>query len=172
MNKKIVFFDGDGTLWYPRSTGRTLKPWWIYEDPRFRNSYLDHLILDPDALEVLTGLRKANCKIVVLSTVPKAISRPHKILKAKIEKLGMRCLLDGFHATKEYPEAKGLKIIELLKKYNLRKSDALMVGDSYRWDYKSAVKTGIDAVLINCPYHEESIPEDVVCADALSEIRF
>lgn len=30
--KKTVFFDGDGTLWYPKTTRRTRKPWWIYLD--------------------------------------------------------------------------------------------------------------------------------------------
>lgn len=29
-NKKIIFFDGDGTLWYPKKTKWTKKPHLIY----------------------------------------------------------------------------------------------------------------------------------------------
>jgi hypothetical protein len=34
MNKLIIFFDGDGTIWYPKATKRKVKPHWIYSDPK------------------------------------------------------------------------------------------------------------------------------------------
>ena len=35
--KKVVFFDGDGTLWYPKTTKRTAAPHWVYLDPAITN---------------------------------------------------------------------------------------------------------------------------------------
>ena len=31
--KKIIFFDGDGTLWYPKKTKYKEHPVWLYRDP-------------------------------------------------------------------------------------------------------------------------------------------
>ena len=31
-NKTIIFFDGDGTIWYPKNTKRKVAPHWIYSD--------------------------------------------------------------------------------------------------------------------------------------------
>jgi hydroxymethylpyrimidine pyrophosphatase-like HAD family hydrolase len=31
--KKIIFFDGDGTLWYPKKTKYKEHPVWLYIDP-------------------------------------------------------------------------------------------------------------------------------------------
>ena len=43
-------------------------------------------------------------------------------------------------------------MIEILKKRKIPKSKALMVGDSYRWDFKPAKENGIDALLIESEY--------------------
>lgn len=56
--EKIIFLDGDGTLWYPKATKRTQKPHWIYHDPETKDNYLEHLELTPktkEALEYLSG---------------------------------------------------------------------------------------------------------------------
>ena len=37
--KKIVFFDGDGTLWYPKDTRHTEPPHWIYHEKRSLDGY-------------------------------------------------------------------------------------------------------------------------------------
>jgi FMN phosphatase YigB (HAD superfamily) len=39
-------------------------------------------------------------------------------------------------------------MVEVLKKLKLHKNDALMVGDSYFYDYLAAKDMGIDALLI------------------------
>src|SRR3712207_9020349 len=52
-------FDGDGTLWYPRATRRTKKPWWVYTDVETKGNYLQHLALTPMAVETLRALRKS-----------------------------------------------------------------------------------------------------------------
>ena len=43
-------------------------------------------------------------------------------------------------------------MVEILQGKGILKSQALMVGDSYRYDYLSARKVGIDALLIKTDY--------------------
>ena len=162
MKKKIIFFDGDGTLWYPKSTERRVKPWWIYDDAVIKNDYLDHLMLDPQAWELLLFLKLNYVKAVLLSTVPEIEIAPQQVLTGKIEKMGISGLLDDYFATEEYPEAKGEKILELLDNYGFDHSEAIMVGDSYKWDYQSANEIGVEALLIDCPYHENRYGDEVI----------
>lgn len=151
--KKIVFFDGDGTLWYPKTTKRTRIPWWIYDS--FPNSFLDHLELDPDTVETLYYLKTNNVKTILLSTHPDSLENPLEVLRGKIIHLGIGDILDDFFATEEYREAKPKKILELLESLKIDKKHALMVGDSYNWDYRPAERYGIDVVLIDSLYHQE-----------------
>lgn len=172
MKKKIIFFDGDGTLWYPESTERRVKPWWIYSDTNIQNDYLDHLVLDPQARELLIFLKINNIKAVILSTVPEIEMAPQQVLSEKIEKMGITGLLDDFFATGEYPEAKGEKILELMDHYGLDHSEALMVGDSYKWDYQSATRAGVQAILLDCPYHGNKHCNDSIARiDNLGQIK-
>ena len=43
-------------------------------------------------------------------------------------------------------------MLKILKRRNISKSKALMVGDQYLWDYKPAKENGIDAILIESEY--------------------
>jgi len=58
------------------------------------------------------------------------------------------------HATpnKGINKSKERKIIQILKKRKIPKSKALMIGDSYKWDFEPAKKNGIDALLIESCY--------------------
>ena len=49
-------------------------------------------------------------------------------------------------------EAKGKFISEILLRYRLNKKDALMVGDTYLWDCKSAKDVGVEALLLDSEY--------------------
>jgi FMN phosphatase YigB (HAD superfamily) len=64
----------------------------------------------------------------------------------------LNSFFDEIHATREYHQSKGEFIIKILKKYNIPKSKALMIGDNYHWDYKPAVDVGVDALLIESEY--------------------
>jgi len=50
----------------------------------------------------------------------------------------------------------GVVIARVLKRPKLPKSSALMVGDSYVWDYLAAKKVGIDGLLMDTIYLNKS----------------
>lgn len=152
MDKRIIFFDGDGTIWYPKSTKRNKPPHWIYNDKSIGKRYLHHLTLTPSVVFVLNRLRKAGITLILLSTHPHLPKKANLILKSKIRNLKLENVFDGFYATRDFPNAKGEMILRVLKKRHLYKSQALMIGDSYRYDYLSAKAVGVDALLIKSKY--------------------
>ena len=156
MKKKIVFCDADGTLWYPHATKRTRHPVWLYLDEQLRHNYLEHMCLTPQAVETLMSLRHHGIITVILSTHPHEPEEAARRLNEKAKYFGLHELFDKVHATAEYIEAKGEKILEILQQNNLKKEDALMVGDSYTWDYYPAQNVGVEAILINSDYHQEN----------------
>lgn len=152
MNKKsIIFFDGDGTLWYPKKTRYKKHPVWIYKDKRIKH-HVNHLKLIPTVIDTLIQLKKKGIITVILSTHPQPPEIAHSILKTKVEHFNLQNLFDEFHPTRPYPESKGEFISKIIKKRKIPKSKALMVGDSYIWDYRSAKDKGIDALLIKSGY--------------------
>jgi phosphoglycolate phosphatase-like HAD superfamily hydrolase len=171
MKKLIVFFDGDGTLWYPKKTKRKKHPVWLYKDKRYKN-YTKHLVLTPSVVSTLEKLKKHQIITVVLSTHPQPPKKANKILKEKINYFHLSNLFDETHATKEYPESKGEFIVKILKERNIPRKKALMVGDSFEWDYNSAREKGVDALLINSDYEKTKINEDEVkkLSDAISYV--
>ena len=150
-NKKIIFFDGDGTIWYPKSTKRKKAPHWIYSDKKV-NNHLGHLILTPAALASLKKLKKLGIALVLLSTHPHPPKEADIILKEKVKHFKLEGLFDDFYTSRDNPEGKGEVILKVLRKKHIPKSHALMVGDSYRFDYLSAKKVGVDALLIKSEY--------------------
>lgn len=153
MNKKIIFFDGDGTLWYPHATKRSKEPWWLYADEQLKDHYLEHLTLTPHATKTLKALRSNGIKTIILSTHPHEAKEATRILTEKVSHFNLHDYFDEFYATADYPESKAEKILETLKRLDLEKEDALMVGDSYKHDYYPVQERGIDALLINSGYH-------------------
>jgi len=151
MKKKIIFFDGDGTLWYPQKTKYTNHPVWLYKDKRFKN-HANHLIMTPSALSTIKKLKKMGVITIVLSTHPQPSKEADAIIQHKIKHFKLKDLFDEVHATKEYRGSKGEFILKILKKRKIPKSKALMVGDSYGGDYKPAREKGIDALLIESEY--------------------
>ena len=151
-NKKIIFFDGDGTIWYPKSTKRKKAPHWIYSDEKIGNDYLKHLVLTPAVLVSLKKLKKLSMILVLLSTHPHPPKEADVLLKGKVKHFKLEELFDEFFTSRDNPEGKGDVILKVLRKKHIPKSQALMVGDSYRFDYLSAKKVGVDALLIKSAY--------------------
>ena len=151
-NKKIVFFDGDGTIWYPKKTKRKKTPHWIYLDKKIGNNYLKHLVLTPSALVSLKKLKKLGIILVLISTHPHPPKEADVILKAKVKPLKLEELFDNFYTSRDKPDGKGEVILKVLRKKHIPKSQALLVGDSYRFDYLSAKKVGVDVLLIKSEY--------------------
>ena len=75
-------------------------------------------------------------------------------MEEKIKYLGITELFDEVHATPPIVEAKGKFILEILSRCGLNKKDALMVGDTYLWDCKSAKDVGVEALLIDSEYRK------------------
>ncbi|MEN7982167.1 MAG: HAD hydrolase-like protein [Nanoarchaeota archaeon] len=151
MKKKIIFFDGDGTLWYPKKTKYTKHPVWLYRDKRFKN-HTNHLIIIPSVLSTIRKLKKMGIITIILSTHPQPPKEADVIIQHKIKHFKLKNLFDEVYATKIRQESKGEFILKILKKRKIPKSKALMVGDSYKWDYQSAKKIGVDALLIESEY--------------------
>lgn len=51
--KEVVFFDGDGTIWYPKKTKYKEKPHWIYSLPGNDSDHSQYLMMVPTALKTL-----------------------------------------------------------------------------------------------------------------------
>ena len=152
LNKKIIFFDGDGTIWYPGRTKRSIAPHWIYSDKKIGNNYLEHLVLIPSALTTLKKIKKSGILLVLISTHPNPQKEADILLKKKVLHFKLENIFDEFYTSREYPEAKGELMVRILKKKHIPKSRALMIGDSYKYDYLSAKKVGIDVFLIKSEY--------------------
>jgi len=154
INKKIIFFDGDGTLWYPIKTKYKKHPVWVYKDRRIKN-HLIHLVLIPSVLSTIRKLKKKGIITVILSTNPSPPKIARMYLNNKVKYFNIENLFDEVYATRPYPESKGEFMLKILKRRKIKKSKALMVGDSYKWDYKPARDAGIDALLIKSKYMHE-----------------
>lgn len=150
--KKIIFFDGDGTLWYPKKTKYKEKPHWIYSLQGTRDDHCEHLMLIPTVLSTLKKLKKCEIYTVLLSTHPHPPREADSIINHKVTHFRLNDLFDEIHATREYHESKGEFIVKILKERNIPKNKALMIGDNYRWDYKPVKDVGVDALLIESEY--------------------
>lgn len=150
MKKKIIFLDGDGTLWYPKKTKRTEKPHWIYHDPLTKNNYLKHLMLTPGTKNALKQLHERGIYLVVISANPYSSEVGRKEIKERLDHFGLSKYIYSYHASLgSVPDGKVDIMIETLGKLKLSKDDALMIGDSYFYDYLAAKNNGIDALFIN-----------------------
>ena len=149
--KKIIFFDADGTLWYPIKTKYKEQPHWIYKDKSIKD-YHTHLVLIPTVESTLKKLKRMGILTVVLSTHPHEIDEAYKRINKKVKHFNLKKLFTEVHATREYHESKGEYIVEILKKLNIPKTQALMIGDKYLWDYKPARDVGVDALLMQSDY--------------------
>ena len=150
--KEIIFFDGDGTLWYPKKTKYQEKPHWIYSLEGTLDDHCKHLMLIPTVLTTLKKLKEYKIYTVLLSTHPHPPEEADAIIQHKIAHFKLRRLFDEIHATREFHASKGEFIAKILKKRGIPKNKALMIGDNYRWDYKPARDVGVDALLVESEY--------------------
>lgn len=149
--KSIIFFDGDGTLWYPRRTKHTELPHWLYMDKSIKDHHA-HLVVIPTVESTLRKLKRMGILTVVLSTHPHEIDEAYKILNKKVAHFNLKELFTEVHATREYHASKGEYIVEILHRLGIPKTQALMIGDHYAWDYRPARNVGVDALLMQSDY--------------------
>lgn len=149
---KIIFFDADGTLWYPKETKYTQHPVWVYRkysDPHLARK---QIVLIPGVLQTLRRLKKRGIKLIVLSTNPREPKEANAIMQDSVKYFRVKGFFDEVHATRDYHESKGEFILKILSRYGFKKKDALMVGDSYEWDFSSAKKVGVKCFLFEHRY--------------------
>ncbi len=153
--KKIIFFDGDGTLWYPKKTKYKEKPHWVYALKESEQAHCKHLIMIPTVLATLKELKKRGIITIILSTHPHPPKEADVVIRNKVAYFKLGELFDEVHATREYHSSKGEFIVKILKERGIDKSKALMIGDSYKWDYNSARGVGVDALIIESDYRRK-----------------
>jgi phosphoglycolate phosphatase-like HAD superfamily hydrolase len=152
-NKKLISFDGDGTLWYPKETKRSVPPHGVYA--LFPDTYLDHLELTPGALELLTYLsEQENVKVAIISTHPHPYDEALKILGEKIRHFNLEKLCDFFSPSPDLPEGKGPVLKKYLDEMGLENDEAVHIGDSIRYDYDAMKNIDVDVILIDAPYND------------------
>lgn len=89
---------------------------------------------------------------IILSTHPHPPKEADVMIRHRVRHFRLEKLFDEVHATRVSPDSKGEFMLKILKRREMPKSKALMVGDSYTWDYKPARERGIDALLIESEY--------------------
>jgi FMN phosphatase YigB (HAD superfamily) len=173
MKKKIIFLDGDGTLWYPKKTKRSEKPHWVYHDPLTKDNYLEHLELTPKIEETLEKFIEMGIILVVVSAHPFEEKEAILDIKKRVNHFG---LSNFFHSVRSSigsdSKGKSVVMLDVLKSLGLNKEDALMVGDSYFYDYMAAKDIGIDTLWIENSVSEfpEVLPKDLVKINEVSDI--
>jgi len=126
-------------------------------DKRYKK-HEEHLELKPGVSKLLIKLKKEKIISVILSTSPhdKDVAQDNLARKLEYFEICNLILIDSYYATDDYPQSKGEFIEKILREKKLIKKDALMVGDSYGWDYKPAQDVGVDAILIDSEYEDQS----------------
>ena len=90
--------------------------------------------------------------LVVLSTHPFDLARSNALLAKKLVHFKLLSYFYGFSAPPTRREAKPLAMMQTLRALRLPRSSALMVGDSYLWDYRPARRHRIPALLMHSAY--------------------
>ena len=153
MKKKILCFDGDGTLWYPSTTKRTEKPHWVYHDPETKEHYLNFLELVPQVRDMLTLFHENDIILAVISASPYSTDVAQAELRKKLIHFDLLDLFHSYHSSDgNTPDDKGRVLSNIIDSIGCVRSDVLMIGDSYAYDHLAARKVGVDAVLITSDY--------------------
>lgn len=158
ITKKVIFFDGDGTLWYPKTTERTRPPQWVYLDEAITDP-ITELVITPTTKETLSVLGGLGIMRVLLSTCPLPEEEAVKDRVRAARHVDIHHLLDDVQVAPDHPGGKGERIVTLLGKYGIGKEHALMVGDTFERDYQSALAVGVEGLLIRTDYHQEFVDQ-------------
>ncbi len=162
--KKLIFFDADGTLWYPKRTKYNGRPWWIYFDDKTKDNPLVHLTLTPRVKTTLKKLKELGVQTVLIAQMPYPKYKANKLLTEKTKYFGIFKYFDQIRASHagiraSEPDPKDIAILEVIKDRKIPKSKALLVGDSYKFDYLAAKNCGIDCLLIDSFKHTKEYSE-------------
>ncbi|MFH0927746.1 MAG: HAD-IA family hydrolase [Candidatus Micrarchaeota archaeon] len=165
--KKIIFFDGDGTVWRLRPGTLFKHPVDAWKKSRSSEEARGHFEVPDSHIRILRLLRDSGIYLVILSTSPHTKRYANKKLTETVRHFKLDRIFNEIHAADDYPGSKGEHMLRILLKRRIKKKEALMVGDSQKWDYSPAKKVGIDALLLRRSYNRACIVRKI---DGLDEV--
>ncbi|MDO8556154.1 MAG: HAD hydrolase-like protein, partial [Nanoarchaeota archaeon] len=121
----------------------------------------DHLTITPTTYNTLKQLKKKGITIICISTSPKNKKEAQRLLKRKIKLFKLDKFIDESYPAQTYQQSKPEIIMKILKNKGISKKEALMVGDTYSWDYKPMMDHNIDALLIDSKYKKHPLNKKI-----------
>ena len=127
---------------------------------RFRTDSTQMIRLYDGVIELLEGLKRAGKRIYLLSNAQESFTIP------EMENLGILSYFDGIMISSEERVCKPQRQFfeKLLAKYELDKTECLMVGNDKNSDMMGAKGVGIDGVYIHQEISPEVEDESEICA--------
>ena len=129
--------DADGTLW----KAKTKKPWKIKDAS-----------LDNSTIQLLQEIKRLKSRIIMISY------QSHTQKKKAVKKLSLwlssfklNKYIDKVYVADKKRNPKHKIISKMLENLKIKNKDAIMIGDSYKWDYLAAKKAGIRGFLLKRP---------------------
>lgn len=167
--KEVIFFDGDGTLWYPRTSLRTRKPHWVYLDESIADPIAE-MVATPKAEATLRQLGEYGIRRVLMSTSPLEEEEALAHRKAIAKHVGLLDLLDDINVAPEVANGKGQRIAAWLLRNDVAPERALMVGDTYQWDIVAANDVGVEGLLLDSEHEAEVIRRNGMTDVVINEL--
>lgn len=167
--KEVIFFDGDGTLWYPRTSLRTRKPHWVYLDETVADPIAE-MVATPKAEATLRQLGERGIRRVLMSTSPLEEEEALAHRRAIAEHVGILDLLDDINVAPEVVNGKAQRIAAWLLRHNVAPERALMVGDTYQWDIVAANSVGVEGLLLDSEHEAEVIRQNGITDMVIGEL--
>jgi putative hydrolase of the HAD superfamily len=135
-SRKVVFFDAEGTLYVPKK-GRSFDDFWEGGEHTLERA-AEHFRLNDGVTETLRVLAEKDYLIVVVS------KHKEDLLPDLLERLGIM----DFFADVIINGDKGDIMVNFLRKRDIPKDQAVIVGDIYEIDIKPAERVGIKGYLL------------------------
>ncbi len=135
-NMKVVFLDAEGTL-YVTKEERTYSDFWDKGEHSLERA-IEHFRINDGVVETLQRLKDMEIEMVVVS------KHNPELLPSLLEHLG----ISDYFTEIMINGNKGDKMMRFLKKRNIPKDEAVIVGDTHEIDIKPAQEVGIKGYLL------------------------
>ena len=149
---KLISFDGDGTLRYPKTTTTTQKPHRIYEIYPQVDEANAQLILIPGTIELLEYCRGQWVIMILLSTNPNEVDIADQQVLYRSQLLWVDQYFDHILSARDYVASKWEILQRLADQHKIDYNQILHIWDSYMRDYASTADCNMNTVLIRTSY--------------------
>ena len=125
--------------------------------------------LDPDALTVLSTLRKRGIRTAIVSNTP--WGSPARPWRDELTRHGLLDAVDAavFCVDVGYRKPHPAPIEEALRRLGISKEEAVFVGDDPRWDIAGAQRAGIQPILLSRE-PPAGFPDSIPIASSLRDV--